>query len=382
MESFPNSSTRRSSMKILVVDDDQSTHILLKKFLGRMGHTVVDAINGKDAIEVFEREHPDMILMDVTMPVMTGYEAATIIKKLSGKHFVPIIFLTSHNDNESLVKCVESGGDDFFIKPFQNVLLEAKILSMQRILQLHQELELFQQQTEEEIALTHHVFDSLTKRMSEIAVPGLDFWMQSAGHFSGDLMIYDKSPSGKLYLMLGDFTGHGFSAAIGAIPTADIFFALTRRDFKLAEIIVEINRKLHEIMPTGHFCAAVFICHDPATNQIEIFNAGLPPVLILDSNRQIINRVESANLALSTVRSERFDPEIVQFENMINKTLVIYSDGVTEARNSQGEYFGDNGLHVSLAQSNSLFDAIRKNLESFIESANVDDDISLITLKL
>lgn len=371
-----------SPLKILVVDDDRSTRMLLKAFLGRSGHAIVEAGNGEEAIEVFERENPDLILMDVTMPVMTGYEATTIIKQRCGSRFVPIIFLTGLNDDESLARCIASGGDDFLVKPFNSLLLAAKIVAMQRIRELHTELEHYQQRTEQEIELTHHVFDALTKRMSTKAVPGLDYWMRAAGHFSGDLMIYDKSASGKLYLMLGDFTGHGFSAAIGALPTSDVFFAMTRRDFKPADILAEINRKLREIMPIGHFCAAVFICCDPATRQVEIFNAGLPPVLVLDAQGKIRMRVSSSNLALGVLPADMFSVETEKFEDIASSTLVLYSDGVTEAQNAAGEMFGDDRLHAALAAGIKPFDSVKVALEGFIGNGTPDDDISLITLRL
>ncbi len=127
-------------MKILVTDDDRSSRMLLNAYLKRSGHTIVEATNGKEAVDVFDHENPDLILMDVTMPVMTGYEAATIIKQKSGDRFVPIIFLTGLNDDDSLVKCVTSGGDDFLNKPFNGVLLGAKVEAMQRIRKMHQDL--------------------------------------------------------------------------------------------------------------------------------------------------------------------------------------------------------------------------------------------------
>lgn len=370
-----------SLLKILVVDDDRSTRMLLKAFLGRQ-YAIVEAVNGKEAIEVFDRENPDLILMDVTMPEMTGYEAATIIKLRCGNHFVPIIFLTGLNDDEALSQCVKCGGDDFLSKPFNRVLLNAKITSMQRISQMHRELEDYKNRTDEEIEFTHHVFNALTKRMSGNIVTGLDHWALSAGHFSGDLMIYDKSASGKLYLLVGDFTGHGFSAAIGALPTSDVFFAMTQRDLKPADILAEINRKLREIMPTGHFCATVLVCCDPATRQVEIFNGGLPPVLILDAAGNIKSRVISSNLALGVLPASLFSAEITQVENITNTTLLIYSDGVTDAQNATGEMFGDDRLHAALSVGKKPFDSVKAALEKFIGNRPPEDDISLITLRL
>jgi CheY-like chemotaxis protein len=369
-------------LKILVVDDDRSTRMLLKAFLSRSGHTIVEAANGEEAVDAFERENPELILMDVTMPVMTGYEAAVIIKQRCGNRFVPIIFLTGLNDDKSLAKCVESGGDDFLVKPFNSVLLGAKVTAMQRIRQLHQALEQYQQRTEQEIALTHHVFKALTQRMSAKSISGLNLWTRSAGHFSGDLMIFEKSPSGKLYLMLGDFTGHGFSAAIGALPTSDVFFSMTQQDLAPPVILAEINRKLYDIMPTGHFCATALICYDPTSQQIDIFNAGLPPVLLLDPQGAIKTSVKSTNLALGILPPQSFDADVTRIADISNCALVLYSDGLTEAQNNAGEMFGDERLHAALAGGKNPFDSTKAALEAFIGQHAPDDDISLTTLRL
>lgn len=371
-----------NSLKILVVDDDRSTRALLKAFLGRSGHSVIDAANGEEAVDAFEREKPELILMDVTMPVMTGYEAAVIIKQRCGNRFVPIIFLTGLNDDESLARCVESGGDDFLVKPFNSVLLGAKITAMQRIRELHLELEQYQQRTEQELVLSQHVFKAVTQRMGTRTISGLDHWMRPAGHFSGDLMIYEKSPSGKLYLMQGDFTGHGFSAAIAALPTSDVFFSMSRQDFSPREILIEMNRKLHNIMPTGHFCAMAFVCCDPATRQIDIFNAGLPPLLLLDDQSHIKSSAKSSNLALGILPKDAFNVEITTLQNVSNNTLVLYSDGFTEARNEAGEAFGEKRLHDALACGRKPFDGAKAALEAFIGWRTPDDDISLTTLRL
>lgn len=374
----------KEALKILVVDDDRSTRMLLKAFLAKAGHTTVEAANGQEAIQVFEEQQPNLILMDVNMPVMTGYEAASLIKSRVGNRFLPIIFLTGLNDDESLAKCVENGGDDFLVKPFNSVLLGAKIVAMQRIRGLHRELEQYQQHTEEEIALSHHVFDSLTKRTGSKVIPGLDQWMHSAGHFSGDLLIHAVSPAGKLYLMLNDFTGHGFSAAIGALPVADVFFAMTRRDFNTRDIVLELNRKLREILPVGHFCATGLICCDPNNRNVEIFNAGLPPILLLDSNGKIESQVKSTSLALGILESKDFNPETLVVNGIQGSTWVIYSDGVTEARNAAGEIFGNLRLENTLESApplNKPLAAVKVAVEEFIGNIAPDDDISMVTLK-
>ena len=368
-------------MKILIVDDDRSTRMLLKAFLGRK-YEVVEAADGQEAIEVFDREKPDLILIDVTMPVMSGYEAVEIIKQRNGNRFVPIIFLTGLTDDDSLSRCVRSGGDDFLPKPFNRVLLEAKIMSMQRISQMHRVLEDYKTRTDEEIEFSHHIFESMTQRMSVSSVKGVDHFNQSAGHFSGDLFLYDTSPLGKLYALLVDFTGHGLSAAIGSLPTADVFFSMVKRDFKIAKILAEINSKINIIMPTGHFCAAIFICIDPVTRQIDIFNGSMPPILIVDSAGNLTNRVNSSNLALGILPSNLFDPEIISIENIPDTTLIIYSDGVTDAQNDAGELFGDERLHAACQAGEKPFVSIKTALNEFIGDIQQPDDITLVTIKV
>ncbi|MBF0418548.1 MAG: response regulator, partial [Magnetococcales bacterium] len=127
-------------MKILIVDDDRINSTILNRLLARDGHSVVIASDGVAGVEVFHREQPDLVLMDIRMPRMNGYEAAREIKRLAANRFVPIIFLTAVTDEDSLVQCIDAGGDDFLTKPFNRTILQAKIDAMERIRQLHGEL--------------------------------------------------------------------------------------------------------------------------------------------------------------------------------------------------------------------------------------------------
>ena len=101
--------------RILVADDDTANNMLLRALLEEQGYEVLSAANGQEAVDLYRAELPDMVLMDVKMPIMDGYEAAQQIKSIPIDGFVPLIFLTAMTEEEGLVKCIESGGDDFFI---------------------------------------------------------------------------------------------------------------------------------------------------------------------------------------------------------------------------------------------------------------------------
>src|SRR3989338_10777786 len=120
-------------LTILIVEDSALDRMLLATIVSRQGHRVLEACNGLEALALFRLERPDLVLMDAMMPVMDGFEAARRIKACAGETLVPIIFLTSLTESEALVRCLEAGGDDFLAKPYNRVIIEAKINAMDRL---------------------------------------------------------------------------------------------------------------------------------------------------------------------------------------------------------------------------------------------------------
>jgi len=120
-------------MKVLIVDDSPTIRAGLKNLVERMQYSVVEAGNGKEALEIYLGNRPDLVLIDVVMPVMDGYEAARRMRESQPEEWVPIIFLSSKEDDQDLNRAIEAGGDDYLVKPVSFVVLQAKIRAMQRI---------------------------------------------------------------------------------------------------------------------------------------------------------------------------------------------------------------------------------------------------------
>ena len=113
-------------MKILIVDDESINRFLLMHMLEEQGYIqCAEAPNGEEAIRLAESFQPDLVLLDVVMPGLSGFDVAPRLKKMAKDNYLPIIFITSLEDNESLVRCLEVGGDDFTSKPFDKVILAA-----------------------------------------------------------------------------------------------------------------------------------------------------------------------------------------------------------------------------------------------------------------
>lgn len=143
-------------LKVLVVDDTATNRLLLQAFLKKLGCEVFLAEDGQRAVDMFPDVAPDVVLMDVMMPVMDGYEATRRIKALSASRWIPIVFVSALDKDENLVAGLEAGGDDYLAKPVNFVILSAKLRSLSRTLVLQRRLDENRRRTE---AITDNIAD-------------------------------------------------------------------------------------------------------------------------------------------------------------------------------------------------------------------------------
>jgi len=151
-------------MKVLVVEDTVTSATLICQMLAKMGLETVRARNGGEGLEAFRRERPDLVLLDVIMPDMDGYEVARRIRESErGVDWTPIIFLSARANDEDLANGIAAGGDDYLIKPVSEIVLRAKIDAMRRIVAMRSEL----------VQLTHRL-DEANRELERLnAIDGL-----------------------------------------------------------------------------------------------------------------------------------------------------------------------------------------------------------------
>ncbi|MFT7468839.1 MAG: CheY-like chemotaxis protein [Candidatus Pseudothioglobus sp.] len=378
---------RFENLKILIVDDQASNRVLLSYLLQDDGHQVEEASNGEEAIAKYRFSLPDLVLMDVMMPGKDGYEVAAELK-LDSKVHVPIIFLTALSDDLSLSKCIECGGDDFLTKPVNEVLLAAKIKAHERVRDLNsqlteknRELEKLHGLLREEHDLAEFVFEKAISSQSKH--PNVQHYLSGMSSFSGDVVLLEASKRDTLFVLLGDFTGHGLPAALSALPVKQAFTFLVNEGRSLAEIASYLNHSLYEYLPSQMFCAASIIEFDPQKKLLEYWHGGLPDMLVLDTRGLIRQSIKSTHLALGVVAEKFFNADTAFIHLADNERLLVYSDGITDCCDVDGEMLGEDRFEAMLdghVDNALLFDSVVERVLQFGAGRPQDDDMSILEI--
>jgi len=375
-------------MKILVVDDDATNRLVLCAYLKKDGYETVTAENGQHAVEMFQQERPEMVLMDVMMPVMDGYLATAKIKEISDR-FIPIIFLTAMTDEKALSRCVEVGGDDFLTKPYSRVILNAKMDALFRVSKLYNtiyeqkhELENHQLQQQKEQEVARKVFDSIMN-------PGcldekiFDIHLSPVSLFNGDVVLAAAKPSGGLNILFGDFTGHGLGASLGALPLSEIFYAMTAKSYGIADICTEINSKLKQQLPIGMFLAACVLEVDSSNHVLKVWNGAIPGAYIM-TNQGELKKLKSTHLPFGILSVTAFDNHCNIIEITPGDKIILSTDGILEAENPSGEMYGTKRFEQHLLEhkdAEHLTSAMMTAIDEFTQDNEVDDDVTLAIIE-
>lgn len=380
------------SRKILIADDDKVNRMVLNSMLSESGYEVFFAENGQQAVEVFETEKPDIILMDVIMPVMDGYEATRRIKELAKEDVVPVIFITSVTNENDLAQCVTSGGDDFLTKPFSKVIIMSKIAAMERISDLYHTVVAQRNKIEqhnEQYRREQEVAEKIFKRMVHkgcLDTPGIKYMLSPMSVFNGDLLLAAETTCGGMNILLGDATGHGLPAAIGTFPMAELFYEMSAEGYPLNDIVNTLNDKLYKVLPPEYFVCTCLIHIEPDKKSMQIWNGGLPEVLIYSGNSMSLRHTFSSNsLPLGIVNNSDLDACIETIELECGDKIYVYSDGIIEAENAEGQMFGKDRLLGVFSENNepeSMFSEVKDAISVFSGEAKQSDDLTMIEFSI
>lgn len=371
----------------LIVDDEAINRIVLGAMLREQGFIVIEADNGRHACDVCRQTAPDIVFMDIMMPEMDGYEATRNIKALLGSHFVPVIFLTAISDDHQLRRCIEVGGDDFLVKPYSRTLLRAKIEAALRARSMHCDLAeqrdaltqyRLRQQRDMEVA--KRILDNVASQ-NRLESPNVRYALRPMETLNGDIILAANRPTGEQCFLVGDFTGHGLPAAIGAMTVHGIFMSMVVKGFSIEEIVLELNRKMCALLPVDRFLSAALLELHLDTGLLKVWNGGMPDILVRSAEGRVITRYASENVPLGIVSPREYAASARSATLAPGDQLLVYSDGLIEAHSPAAELYGNARLQAvmdSPGPAFDRFDALLVSLGQHVQSAPQSDDVSIL----
>lgn len=379
-----------TGMHILVVDDEPFNQAILEDMLEDMGHVVAVASSGEEGLLKFREKLPDIVLMDVMMPGMNGFDTVRAMRR-STDTWVPIVFVTALSEVGDMVQGIQSGGDDYLLKPLNFDLLRAKINALhehrkleQKLFEHNRELQDYRAKAIDESYIAQEFIRKVTA-LDTASDPDVQFHLHPAENYSGDLIAFGRTPSGQLHVMLADSTGHGLAAALNVLPILQPFYAMTAKGFSIGKIAEEINRTLKDYLPNHRFVAAIIAAVDSDSRMVQVWNGGLPPAVLLNPGGMAAYQFDSHHLPLGILGANEFDAKVEQFfYGSHDCQLFLCSDGAVDTVAPEADML--RGMRLLLdaardAEAGERLQQVWQVVEQKLQGKAALDDIALMMVK-
>lgn len=366
---------------ILLVADELINREIYKSILTALGVPVHCAADGAECLKMVFNIKPDLILLDIRMPVMNGFETLQDLQSNPDCCDIPVLMVTSDSDVNSVAEAFAKGASDYLQKPFTAQELLARSRNLLRGHQL-------QQKILDDLATGVALQKRFLTHDSEIITAFANFGYQAAlfnkpaSTVSGDFYYPITIDSDSMGFFFADTCGHGLSAALISMRIIGMLSAL-RYTMHTPEIYLQsINEDLCGILPNERFIAATY-CTFTATN-LTIANAGQPYPLHIKKDR--IEEILVKGYPVGQLRNRTFTDVTVQVNS--GDKIVFYSDGLTEAMNQEEECYGKERLMQAIQQgidqglnSNGLIGYVISDVIEFCDTATPDDDVTLVIVE-
>lgn len=384
--------------KILIVDDEPFNVDYLEQELEELDYATVSAANGQEALEKVSSESPDLVLLDIMMPVMDGFEVLARLKADANTRDIPVIVISANSDLKSVVRGIELGAEDYLPKPFEPALLKARISTSLEKKRLRDIEHLYLKSMERELEIGSEIQQGfLPAELPKVAPWEIAAYFKAAREVAGDFYDAFLLPDGNLLCVIGDVCDKGVGAALFMTLFRTLIRVTTSRDISFIEgdmkALSPMERLRNSILFTNNYIAdthgdtsmfaTIFICiFNPQNNTLTYMNCGHEFPFLVKSENSVI-ALPTTGPAVGLFLGANFSVREIAFER--NDLLLAFTDGVSDAINSDDLYFGEERLLEILRLGNDnpaeLIKKINEVLQHFIGAETQFDDITLLAVK-
>jgi serine phosphatase RsbU (regulator of sigma subunit) len=369
---------------ILIVDDTPANLRLLSQMLTQRGHRVRAVTSGPRALASVQMSLPNLILLDIKMPEMNGYELCELLKADVRSRDVPVIFISALDELQDKVRAFAVGGVDYITKPFQAEEVIARVETHLTLRRLQERLEGANQKMARELALAGQVQASfLPSKLPSIPGWDLAVTLKPARETSGDFYDVHLMPDGKLVLLVADVVDKGVGAALYMALSWALIRAYSAEYPAQPELVMEaVNRRILTDTSGDQFLSAFYGVVDPGIGSLTYCNAGhYPPYILERGNSRTTRSLPRTGMLLGVEQEEKWSQASVQLAP--GDVLVLYTDGILDAEDAGGGFFGRERLLSTLwanlnRSAQEIQEALLEAVADFSRGAVQSDDIALV----
>jgi serine phosphatase RsbU (regulator of sigma subunit) len=376
------------------VDDVEMNRDLLTRRLKQLGHQVETAVNGREALEKIASGEFDLVLLDIMMPEVDGYKVLEALRADGTLDRLPVIMISAVTEIDSVVRCVEMGATDYLPKPFNPVLLKARVGATLEKKRLRDRERLWAKSMERELEIGREIQASFLPE----ELPRPDGWeiaarFTPARQVAGD--FYDAFPlagGSRIGLVVADVCDKGVGAALFMALFRSLLRAFAEREFaepshsdddRIQGTIVATNDYIARTHGASNMFATVFFgVLDPATGALAWVNAGHEAPVVSGASG-VAARLSPSGPALGMMPGMKFEVRTSRLEP--GQTLLAFTDGVTEAKDPSGRLYSEEALLGLLTDGSpgaaALLDRIGEAVAAHSAGAERSDDITMLAVR-
>ena len=376
-----------SNSRILLVEDHPTSRKLLAAMLKR-SYEVVPASSGQEAIDLALQCQPDMVLLDIEMPGMDGFETLDILRSGVIDLSVPCIFLTAREDSESREKGLQAGAVDYLTKPYDRHELAIKVKNHLDLYAAKKEIQKANDQMAQEMEMAYQLQRSLLPQAfpSDTRI-SFSVTYKPSSKASGDFYDVVEMPDGRIAFAQVDVSGHGVrSAMIGAMFKM-AFQSFVRETESPSQLLSRINDDMVAVIPDSDYLTVFYGIIDLETLGMHYANAAHPKPFLFRKETGSIKELSEGGTIVGAFEGMDYDQgseELCQGDR-----LLIYTDGVTEAGryDDELELYGESRLKELFRDNlaltpDEMLDAILRDIEDFQGNTSFEDDVSLLLISV
>jgi phosphoserine phosphatase RsbU/P len=363
--------------KIMIVDDDPTSLDILQIILKREGFLVITAINGLEGRLLAEREQPDLIIMDINMPVEDGLTACAALKTNACTSDIPIIFISTVEDVNSKINGFNAGGVDYIMKPFEVLEVIARVRLQIRLYHSYRSMVASNLEQLKHLTASQK---SILVQPEELPEAGFSVLYLPAHAAGGDFYDVIHAGAGIFDYIVADISGHDAGTAL---PTAALK-ALLRQNISMLYSPIEnlnlVNRNLRPVLQEDQFFTLVYARLNRTRNRLSLVSAGHPPVILCRSSGEVEIIAQSGD-GLGIFKTITLDVKELTLAK--GDCIFLFSDGLIE-QDLQGSIMRRTGLNnlANLIKNSPLprVEAVVKTIQERFTSINGSllDDIALL----